>query len=801
MRPNGRLFKSDGGKCVSEIIVVKPRIAEIFEQFVEQGRVLFFSAPCGFGKTALADALLRSRLTCRLTAGEAGFALPSVEEKWDFLLVDDLQLMQEESERQALCALIREAPKRRFVLLSRGLPPRELMAFQYTGLMTVIGLEEMLFDREDIRTLFRKSGVTVTDSELSGILKESIGYPLGVAVTVQCMAGGKHFSPEIATQAFREVFLYFDAEIYRRFDLPMRRFLLALSPFDGFDIEMAHIVSGEPHAGEKLDWLQRNTTMLRCDGINSFHFWPQFRDFLLWELEREYTPEKQRAIFGRGGIYYELKEDYSRALDCYQKSGDHAKISELLTRNADLHPGMGYYDAMERHYRSLTESEIRSSPALMQGMSMLCSLGMDYEGSERWYQELKDFAARCDKKDAAGQQARSRIAWLDISLPQRSTVEMIDTIPSVFRLMLNKEVALPPFSVTSTLPSIMNGGKDFSDWSRKDDLLYRTMRGPLEMVLGRDGLGLADCALAESKFEKGEDISTRMLSLIPRMADIRRSGTPDIEFAVVGLLARSQLAAGRAADARHAVESLRERYLEQEQERFLPNIDALLCRIALHTGDFDSAEMWYRTSAPRDPLHLNVMKRYQYLTQAMVELAGGRQESALLTLSPLKPYNSTCARHIDSIHLHAMCAIARYRMKDEKWTDELTAALGEAAEYQFIRTISDYGAAILPLLEAFTWEGEKKWYRRLLADVRAQASLYPLFLQPPLASGPLTAAEMQILRLLCADKSNAEIGCILNIKLPTVKTHVSHILEKLGVNRRSEAKTAARRLHLIPREE
>ena len=31
----------------------------------------------------------------------------------------------------------------------------------------------------------------------------------------------------------------------------------------------------------------------------------------------------------------------------------------------------------------------------------------------------------------------------------------------------NKEVALPSFSVTSALPSIMNGGKDFSEWSKK----------------------------------------------------------------------------------------------------------------------------------------------------------------------------------------------------------------------------------------------------------------------------------------------------------------------------------------------
>ena len=51
---------------------------------------------------------------------------------------------------------------------------------------------------------------------------------------------------------------------------------------------------------------------------------------------------------------------------------------------------------------------------------------------------------------------------------------------------------------------------------------------------------------------------------------------------------------------------------------------------------------------------------------------------------------------------------------------------------------------------------------------------------------------------MCADKSNAEIGQIMDVKLTTVKTHVSHILDKLGVSRRSEAKTAAKKLWLIP---
>ena len=184
-------------------------------------------------------------------------------------------------------------------------------------------------------------------------------------------------------------------------------------------------------------------------------------------MEREYTEEKRRALLSRGGLYYELKEDYARALEYYTSGGDHSKVSELLVRNAELHPGMGHYAEMEKYYRSLPEAEILASPSLMQGMSMLCALAMDYEGSERWYGELQAFAERCGRQDAAGKQARSRFAWLDISLPQRGVNGLTETIPAVFRLLMNKEVTLPSFSVTSALPSIMNGGKDFSEWSKK----------------------------------------------------------------------------------------------------------------------------------------------------------------------------------------------------------------------------------------------------------------------------------------------------------------------------------------------
>lgn len=125
------------------------------------------------------------------TPGTADFSLAALKDGWSILLIDNFQQMREEQDGQTLCELIRADPARRFILISRGTPPGYLTAFQYTGLMTTLEADDLLFDREDIRRFFATSGVPVTDGEISGILRESIGYPLGVAVTVRCMSGRK----------------------------------------------------------------------------------------------------------------------------------------------------------------------------------------------------------------------------------------------------------------------------------------------------------------------------------------------------------------------------------------------------------------------------------------------------------------------------------------------------------------------------------------------------------------------------------------------------------------------------------
>src|SRR5437588_7732506 len=61
-------------------------------------------------------------------------------------------------------------------------------------------------------------------------------------------------------------------------------------------------------------------------------------------------------------------------------------------------------------------------------------------------------------------------------------------------------------------------------------------------------------------------------------------------------------------------------------------------------------------------------------------------------------------------------------------------------------------------------------------------------------AGPgLTDRELGVLRLIVAGRSNKEIAADLDITEGTVKTHVKHILDKLGVQDRTQAVTAALR--------
>lgn len=75
---------------------------------------------------------------------------------------------------------------------------------------------------------------------------------------------------------------------------------------------------------------------------------------------------------------------------------------------------------------------------------------------------------------------------------------------------------------------------------------------------------------------------------------------------------------------------------------------------------------------------------------------------------------------------------------------------------------------------------------RLMREVRA-----------PESPEALTERETDVLRLIAEGKANKEIAALLSIGEKTVKTHVSSILAKLGVQSRTQAALYAARIGLV----
>jgi DNA-binding NarL/FixJ family response regulator len=91
-----------------------------------------------------------------------------------------------------------------------------------------------------------------------------------------------------------------------------------------------------------------------------------------------------------------------------------------------------------------------------------------------------------------------------------------------------------------------------------------------------------------------------------------------------------------------------------------------------------------------------------------------------------------------------------------------------------------------------------------LLDPDVAARLVDVIAQPPTPSSPpagpadqLTPRERQVLELIGEGSSNKVIALALGVSEKTVKTHVGHVLAKLGVNDRTQAALFAARAGLL----
>ena len=323
--------------------------------------------------------------------------------------------------------------------------------------------------------------------------------------------------------------------------------------------------------------------------------------------------------------------------------------------------------------------------------------------------------------------------------------------------------------------------------------------------------GMAHVGLAQVLYERNEldaalDHATQGVTLCRQLAY-----TPPLATGLA-VVARIRHAHGDTAGAREAMGEAGQAGLSPQVAALFNPMPSQRARLLLAQGDVHAAAQWTTAAGlspgdepdyPREPAHLVL---------ARVLLAHNDPGPALTLLQRLLDAAASQGRPGSIIEIQALRALALAANGDHAGAlGALAEALTLACPQGYVRVFADEGAPMRALLAqlAAARPGQRHAARRIdpgylaaLVRARGPADAAPpprrAAAAPPGLAEPLTDRELDVLRLIAAGKSNQRIAHDLVVALDTVKTHVTHILGKLGAANRTEAAARARQLGLIP---
>lgn len=712
---------------------------------------VYLYAATGYGKTELLHRYLRRRRHIWLS-GE-GLTVETLQEialpAEATMVIDDLARVLDPAVRREIVSML-DQPGLWLVLAGRCPLPRWLTGPYVNGRLSVIPEEDLRLSEKEIAQLYLSWGVQLPRNLLEKrIIPLVEGNPLGAGLLALEMSQGSSYTEELMKDLTRKFYEYLNQAIYSEWPEEIREIMMQLSLLEHFTIQQAEEMTGRSDVNRLLAQAAEMGNLFSFkDG--GYTLRPAVINSMKLRMETVCDRVRKNELLRRAGTICEKEGNIPRALKLYQDGQCEKEIHALLIDNARRYPGGGYYYELTPAYLALPEEEVRSSPDLIAAWSMLYSLALNATESERWYAVLQEYAA--DHPDPEEHRlAESWLVYLDISLPHRGSTNLIEVLDEAARKIQTERLVMPEFSVTGGQPSLINGSKDFCDWTRDD----QTMAFQLEKHVG------------------------------------------------AALVARVYLVTGHPGDSVKTLEEIETRARQRGARRVVRNVRAMQSRIKLWQGWVEDAVRWMENE-PQNEIHFNVLERYCYNTFVRVYMAQQRYDKTAQILMRLRSYANMEKRPWLQMEGDLLESIIRYRTGNPLWKTELTQVLRRAESYHFVRLFCREGAALLPLLQELGCpEGvDEAYWQEVLGKTRAMAEAYPLYLStnaPAALPGAVQLSEraLQVLRLQDRGLTRSEIARQLQLSERSVKYQCEQAYHKLGTSNKVEALAAARKLNLL----
>lgn len=749
------------------------------------------------------------------------------------------------------------------VLITRADPPLPLSRLRVRGQVTEIRAEQLRFTPVEIAAFLNGvMGLHLSPDDISAMDARTEGWIAGLQLAALSMQGCKDVSGFIAAFRGSHHYIvdYLADEVLKRQDEKTRSFLLQTSILSRMCAGLCGAVYSQHRNGAAaavadcqllLEHLERsNLFLIPLDEERRWYRYHHlFADALNRRLEHQY-PADVPNLYRRASVWYEENGLIADAIQYTLSAGD-------LERAAQLVEGNGCFLLMSGEVRTLlkwmeaVESYFPAHPWLVIQKGWALTLAGRMEPAEQTFQEAERLVSALeppppDIHSMVGTISAGRASWADIqgNIPEaaRLAQQALDLLPGTDPLSQSmRSVATGTLAKTIWLNGdlgrarqmyvhaaemgraanntemVINSNDDLAGilmeqgrLKQAEQLLLET----LSMTLRSDGQRLTLSAQVYSRLSKiyyewnWLEQAAHFTQLCLEVS--QQWGNIELQAMGSALLALIEQAQGNQEKAQALMRTadqfnrdcrfypLNALWMEAALDRFWLSLGSQE-RVSQHLQAAGIITTGIYAAGAHSTDDIPYLRESQYLTLLHWLQARGEFDAALNLAKRMLQKAKADGRILRVVELLVVQSLAYLGKKDISAAESTMAeAVSLAQPEDYRRVFLDEGQLVGKLLYLVKFKPDVAGYARELLE--AFGTEYgPAPVSDQLLIEPLSAREIEVLKLIETGLSNQEIADRLYLSVATVKRHISNIYAKLDVETRTQALSRGKELGFFDR--
>jgi LuxR family transcriptional regulator, maltose regulon positive regulatory protein len=775
------------------------------------------------------------------------------------LIMDDYHLISHELVHEAVAFLLEYQPAwLHLTILTRADPPLPVPRLRARDQLTEVRAADLRFTASEAAAFLNQvMGLELSSSDVIALETRTEGWIAGLQMAALSMQGRKDIPAFIKafTGSHRYIIDYLIEEVFQRQSPEMRDFLLYTSILDRLSGPLCDSVTTHSNGQLRLEQLEASNLFLvpLDDERHWYRYHHLFRDVLRSRLLRLH-PAQVDVLHRRAARWYEESGSTEAAMHHLLNAHDFEGAERLLQRLGESMLTSGRWSLLLDWLNAIPDTFLRPRPMLAMLKAWALFLTGQWEPVESYLQDVEllmrageDVVPSVESGDEndplsgwRGQVAtlRSQIASL-----QGDTARAIEQSEEALAWLPEDNLLIRGIVATNLGFAYLS----LDEWAKAERLLNEgqsasQVSGNESMALSAAG-GLGFIDIAQGRLQRA---AARSQELLQHAAPRLDQGIIGIHYNLSGVLyewndlpgalahtirARdlanqlhisrlSMLCELRLAQIRQAegdtceAASILQNATRQQTPATADQVTLAAARLAASRGDIEVLEKYLHREREITGRPYYSERRLEYHTLVQARLALSNLPEAEALLDRLQPVVQACGHFGGLIEFMALQALLYWQRDDlTQARSVLRQALASARPERYLRTFVDLGSTMYALLKDFRTSLEKPnseddsralaaYVDQLLAafvsGIPAPPDLNSVA-QPavPQLAEPLSAREVEVLRLMARGHSNRAIADALFLSVGTVKCHAHNIYLKLNVQSRTQAIARAREVGLL----